>query len=92
MKLLARLNTVTTRNVLREFVSMLNGFGLPNVLGTDNGPQIASAEFAMFMRQKGITNLTYCPHYAQSNGNVYNAVKTMQLLCAKVKQVVSQNA
>ena len=82
----ARLNTVTTRSVVREFLPMFARFGLPDVLVTDNGPQFASAEFAVFVRKKGITHLTSSPHYAQSNGKSENAVKTLKLIFAKAKQ------
>ena len=82
----ARLNTVTTRSVLRELLPMFARFGLPDVLVSDNGPQFASAEFAVFMKQKGITHVTSSPHYAQSNGKAENAVKTLKLLFAKAKQ------
>ena len=82
----ARLNTVTTRSVVREFLPMSARFGLPDVLVTDNGPQFASAEFAVFVRKKGITHLTSSPHYAQSNGKSENAVKTLKLIFAKAKQ------
>ena len=40
----ARMNTVTTRSVLRELLPMFARFGLPDVLVTDNGPQFASAD------------------------------------------------
>ena len=82
----ARLNTVTTRSVLRELLPMSARFGLPDVLVTDNGPQFASAEFAVFVKQKGITHVTSSPHYAQSNGKSENAVKMLKLLFAKAKQ------
>ena len=83
----ARMNTVTTRSVLRELLPMFARFGLPDVLVTDNGPQFASAEFAVFVKQKGITHVTSSPHYAQSNGKSENAVKTLsKLLFAKAKQ------
>ena len=82
----ACLNTVTTRSVLRELLPMFARFGLPDVLVTDNGPQFASAEFAVFMKQKGITHGASSPHYAQSNGKSENAVKTLKLPFAKAKQ------
>ena len=82
----ARLNTVTTRSVLRELLPMFARFGLPDVLVSDNGPQFASAEFAVFVKQKGITHVTSSPHYVQSNGKAENAVKTLKLLFAKAKQ------
>ena len=81
----ARLNTVTTRSVLREWLPMFARFGLPDVLVSDNEPQFASAEFAVFVEQKGITHVTSSPHYAQSNGKAENAVKTLKLHFAKAK-------
>ena len=36
--------------------------------------------------KKGVTHVTSSPHYAQSNGNSDNALKTLQLLFAKAKQ------
>ena len=82
----ARLNTVTTRSVLRELLPTLARFGLPYVLVTAKGPQFASAEFAVFVKQKGITPVTSSPHYAQSNGKAVKAVKTLKLLFAKANQ------
>ena len=81
----ACMNTVTTRCVLRELLPMFSTFCLPDFLVTDNGPQFASAEFAVFVKQKGITHLTSSPHYAQSNGKSENPVKTLKLLFAKAK-------
>ena len=83
----ARVNAaVTTRSVFREFLPMFAKFGLPDVLVTDNGPQFASAGFAVFVKQKGITHVTSSPHYAQSNVKSENALKTLKLLFAKAKQ------
>ena len=44
------------------------------------------SDFAVFVKQKGITHVTSSPHYAQSNGKSENAVKTLKLLFAKAKQ------
>ena len=63
-----RLNMVTTHSVLREFLPMFTRFGLPDVLVTDTGPHLASVEFAVFVKSKGITRLTSSPRYVQSNG------------------------
>ena len=63
------MKTVTTRSVLRELLPMFARFGLPDVLVTDNGPQFASAEFAVFVKQKGITHVTSSPHYARATAN-----------------------
>jgi len=41
----ARLNSVTSRSVIKEMIAR---YGIPDVLVTDNGAQFASAEFAVF--------------------------------------------
>ena len=81
----ARMNTVTTRSVLRELLPMFARFGLPDVLVTYNRPQFASAEFAVFVKQKFVTDVTSSSHYAQSNGKSESAVKMLKLLFAKTK-------
>ena len=65
---------------------MFARFGLPDVLVTANGPQFASAEFAVFMREKAIDHVTSSPHYAQSNGKADHAVTTVKRLFLKCKQ------
>ena len=65
---------------------MFTRFNLPDVFVTDNGPQFASAEFAVFVRQKGITHVTSSSHYAQRNDKSDNAVETLKPLFAKAKQ------
>ena len=81
----ARLQTVTTRRVVRELRPIFARYGLPDVLVTDNGPQFASAEFAVFMKKWAIEHVTSSPYYAQSNGKAENAVKTVKRLFSKCK-------
>ena len=76
----ACMNTVTSRSVLRELLPMFARFGLPDVFVTDNGLQFASAEFAVFVKQKGVIPVTSSPHYAQSNGKSENAAKAL-IIC-----------
>ena len=52
---------------------------------TDNGPQFASAEFAVFARTWTFDHKTSSPTYAQSNGKAENAVKTVERLFKKCK-------
>ena len=46
----ARLNTTTSRNNIKEMKAVFSRYGIPDVLVTDNGPQFASAEFAVFAK------------------------------------------
>ena len=48
-------------------------------------PQLQKYTFDVKYK-KGVTHVTSSPHYAQSNGNSNNALKTLQLLFAKAKQ------
>ena len=82
----ARLNTVTTRSVLRGVVADVRQIWSAGCPCHGQRPQFASAEFAVFVKQKGITHVTSSPHYAQSNGKSENAVKTLKLLFVKAKQ------
>ncbi|XP_044182657.1 uncharacterized protein LOC122963306 [Acropora millepora] len=61
-------------------------YGIPDVLVTDNGPQFAAAEFAVFAKSWMFQHITSSPHYSQSNGKAENAVKTVKRLLTKCKE------
>ena len=82
----ARLNTATSRNVIREMKAVFARYGIPDVLVTDNGPQFASAEFAVFAKTWMFKHSTSSPYHPQSNGKAENAVKTVKRLFTKCKE------
>lgn len=43
--------------------------GIPDVVGSDNGSQFASAEFREFAEEYQFTHMTSSPRYQQSNGS-----------------------
>ena len=53
----AAVGTVTTRAVTDILESVFARWGLPNVINTDNGPQLISAEFSAFLESKGIKHI-----------------------------------
>lgn len=61
-------------------------YGIPDVLVTDNGPQFASAEFAVFAKTWMFKHSTSSPYHPQSNGKAENAVKTVKRLFTKCKE------
>lgn len=80
----ANLPTLTTATTVERLKVIFARFGIPEVLVTDNGPQLASAEFAEFAREFDFEHVTSSPRYPQSNGEAERAVRT-------VKQILSKN-
>ena len=82
----ASLNSVTSRSIIKEMKAVFARYGIPDVLVTDNGPQFAAAEFAVFAKSWMFQHITSSPHYSQSNGKAENAVKTVKRLFTKCKE------
>lgn len=80
----AHLNTAMSRKVIKEMKAVFAGYGIPDILVTDNGPQFASAEFAVFAWM--FKHTTSSPYHPQSNGKAENAVKTVKRLFTKSKE------
>lgn len=53
-------------------------FGLPELLVSDNGPQLTSEEFRTFLKKNGINHVTSPTFFPASNGAAENAVKTFK--------------
>lgn len=81
----ARINSVTSRSVIKEMKEVFARYGIPDVLVTDNGAQFASAEFAAFAETWSFEHNTSSPRYPQSNGKAENAVQTVKRLFKKCK-------
>ena len=66
------------RSIIKELKAVFAWFGIPDVVVTDNGPQLSSAEFSGFSRIWGFDHVTSSPKYPQSNGKAKNGVKTVK--------------
>ena len=82
----ARLTSVTSRSIIKELKAVFARYGIPDVLMTDNGPQFASAEFAVFAKTWMFKHATSSPYHPQSNGKAENAVKTVKRLFTKCQE------
>ena len=80
-----RVNRTTTAGVTKILKSIFSRYGVPDQVVSDNGPQFASAEFAMFAKQWGFEHITSSPRYPQSNGKAENAVKTIKMKFSKCR-------
>ena len=82
----AHVQSVTTRSIIKELKAVFARFSIPNTLVTNNGPQFASAEFAVFARTWEFDHVTSSPKYPHSNGKAENAVKTVKSIFKKYKE------
>ena len=80
------LQTTTTKAVCKVLKALFACYGVPNILVTDNGPQLASAEFATFAKVWDFQHQTSSPHCPQSNGKAENSVETVKRLFAKCRE------
>lgn len=72
------MNTTTstkTINVLRSWFAI---YGLPVELVSDNGPQLCSAEFELFLSKNGIKHILVPPYHPQSNGAAERSVQIVK--------------
>lgn len=80
---IASLTSTTSARIIDHLHSIFARHGIPAVLRSDNGPQFSSAEFAQFATRAGFRHITSSPHYAQSNGEVERAVRTVKAFLKK---------
>ncbi|XP_065195252.1 uncharacterized protein LOC135826576 [Sycon ciliatum] len=80
---IASLTSTTSARIIDHLHSIFARHGIPAVLRSDNGPQFSSAEFAQFATRAGFRQITSSPHYAQSNGEVERAVRTVKAFLKK---------
>ncbi|MEE4247260.1 MAG: RNase H-like domain-containing protein, partial [Kangiellaceae bacterium] len=67
--------TAATINKLRRTFSQL---GLPDILVSDNGPNLVSAEMRAFTEGNGIRHIRVAPYHPASNGLAERAVRTVK--------------
>jgi hypothetical protein len=60
-------------------------YGLPDQVMSDNSP-FKSAEFSRFAAKYEFEHITSSPNYAQSNGRVENAIRTVKRLLTKARE------
>ena len=74
------MTSLKTTEVLR---SLFAHFGLPKEVVSDNGPQLASEEFAQFLKQNGVKFTCIPPYHPASNGAAERSVQTTKGVLAK---------
>ncbi|XP_075534516.1 uncharacterized protein LOC142568479 [Dermacentor variabilis] len=69
--------------VISAIKSCIAHFGIPDIVQTDNGPQLVSNEFAEFAQSYGFRPKTSSPRYPPSNGEAERMVRTVKDLLFK---------
>ncbi len=80
---IARLNKLTSEEVIVHTRSIFARHGIPEIVVSDNGPQFSADSYANFAQQYGFEHLTSSPHYPQGNGEAERAVRTVKNLLKK---------
>ncbi len=71
------LKSTTSKVTIQHLKSLFCYHGIPEILRSDNGPQLLSQEFAKFASSYEFQHTTSSPRFPQSNGQVERFIKTM---------------
>ena len=61
---LAKLNSLTSADIILHLKSIFARHGIPGYMISDNGPQYASKAFSAFSQEYGFQHITSSPYYA----------------------------
>ena len=70
------MTSTTSANTIDRLRGLFARFGIPEILRSDGGPQLASRAFANFSKAYGFKHIMSSPHNPRSNGAVERAVQT----------------
>ena len=81
-----RLYSTTTDAVVKKLKRHFSRYGRPDVVVTDNGPQLVSDEFQKFSTDWEFAHITSSPYHSSSNGKAESAVKIVKKLIRKTQK------
>ena len=81
-----RLTGLSSPSVIAHLRAILEEYGIPEIIQSDNGPQYSSSKFRRFTEQYGFKHITSSPHFAQSNGFIERMVRTVKQLFNKAEE------
>ena len=74
-----KLMSTTSSNVITALKAVFSRHGLPEVVRSDNGPQISFHDFSRFADTYNFNHVTSSPFYPQSNGQAERIVQTVRV-------------
>ncbi|XP_015269353.1 PREDICTED: uncharacterized protein K02A2.6-like [Gekko japonicus] len=78
------MRSTTSANLIKALHQLFATHGLPEVLVSDNSPQLTSREFADFLEGYGIRHVTTAPFHPASNGQAERMVRTAKESLARL--------
>ena len=74
---------ITSPTIIQFLKEQFSRHGIPDVLVSDNGPQLVSHEFRRFAEEWEFKHVTSSPHHHKANGKAESAVKVTENLFKK---------
>ena len=77
------MGSMTSLKTIEVLRSLFARYGIPEEVVSDNGPQLASEEFAQFLKQNGVKFTRVPPYHPASNGAAERSVQTAKMVLTK---------
>ena len=77
------MGSMTSLKTIEVLRSLFARYGIPEEVVSDNGPQLASEEFAQFLKQNGVKFTQVPPYHPASNGAAERSVQTAKMVLTK---------
>jgi len=77
------MGSTSTQQTIKELRRMFASHGLPEVLVSDNGPQLVSEMMETFLRSNGVRHVLSPPYHPASNGAAERTVQTVKFALKK---------
>lgn len=72
------IKNITSKNLCLTLDEIFCTFGFPEIIVSDNGPQLTSQEFKDYCKKHGILHITSSPYHPRSNGLAERFVRTFK--------------
>lgn len=72
------MKNITAKSLCLVLDDIFSTFGLPQMIVSDNGPQLVSQEFKDYCKKQGILHVTSAPYHPRTNGLAERFVRTFK--------------
>ena len=70
--------STTVSKTISALEQMFSLYGIPGHVVTDNGPQFASGDFAVFLNSQGVCHMRSAPYHPATNGLAEHFVQSLK--------------